>query len=69
MMTKSNLDLSKADEVAAEVLRTFDEDYSAEQIIPGLILAIQLLAEDSNDQYGVLSEADDLLVDGFPTGA
>lgn len=65
-MVRTNfLDQSVDSEVAHNVIEALDEaGYSPEEIIPGLVLAIFLLAEVTNLPEEVLDEAANLLADG-----
>lgn len=68
-MTKTRLlDQGVDTEIAEGVIEVLEEaGYSVEEMIPGLILAISLVAEKSPDPEAYLDEAANLLADG-PAG-
>lgn len=57
------LDLSAEEEVAAACDATLNGLYSAQESIPGLVLLIKTLAEDTTDSEKALREARKLLAD------
>lgn len=62
------LDQGCDSEIAENIIDALDEaGYSPEEIIPGLILAVSLIAERSSAPEAYLDEAANLLADG-PAG-
>lgn len=59
------LDQSLDSEVANGIIEALDDaGYTAEEAIPGLILAVSILAEQTGDPEAALDEAANLLADG-----